>query len=412
MARDKKEKRRGKNNAGKKALRKMQANVAPDVDARAEKILRRLVSNSAYLYNPYRKPPSRVHEREEGNEFRIATISNDLALPGGRGEKAPDFDILDPQAHIEFDKGEAPEALAELTPKMFEGINMLTHADGFSFAAYRADYLAKIDKAIGEHGANLICLGELAYPHPGRHLPEYKKHELFEKELQDRADKHRVVIIGGSYHCIYRQSNECRIFLPRELDADNHPESEENGASVSPRDYTKRVPALSLREVIRRYPGTDFPYYHTPFGYLALLICLDSFDPGLFLRFLSWHADWSPNNRSHCQAMDVICIPSFSTNDKGADVAKDLSFVCRCIVVYVDTKYCNPSSEIYVCGEELHRWNSSSNLVDEDVFRVRKVDMREFRKRRNEFRELLSQSDLFRALVDNPPPTPLGTARI
>lgn len=402
--------------AGRSDLLEARDRTIAEVNHRGQKILGAVVRNTRHFHKPDLFGPRGPTHKSDPKSLRIATVSNRLMAPLGVSDE-DDFEVF------EFDRHMAPLLKSEsqwaqrfrgLSASNFANVSMLQLKASFDIEQYRTEFLSHVHRAI-EDGADAICFAELAYPHPGCVIDEYPAHVAFETELQRLADEHDILIIAGSYHCLARQTNECVIFLKQDRNKDG--EIDPLKEPTSPREYTKRSPALKMGEVVRRPIGTAYPFYRATFGAFSVLICLDSFDPTLFLRYMYWHAAAAINGNDKREVqperVDVIFVPSYSENKHGFSIAKDLSYVSQAIVVYVDATIHKLCSAIAVCGRKLENHADHNQLTQHGEYCLRELNFKSFRDDQRELIENQEKSAFFRSLIldDGPPSDPTTVER-
>lgn len=378
------------------------------VDDETTGILATLVQGTNRFYAPKQTGPRGPNNPPQVQKLRIATIATPIKLPlKGKDEVSYHHRLFDSHKDLKAAQAALAEALKKdpnhpakgafegLHPSAFARLTMFVPDDDFKFEWCRQLYRDGLERARRDK-ADAVCFAEMAFPHPAHHIDEWPAHITFVQELQDFANDNDMVIIAGSYHDLQTQTNECAIFLP--LRKNSRGKVSVTDSNQSPRYYTKRVPAQLAGEIVRRPPKTGFPHYESKFGNFAVLICFDSFDPTLFLRFLAWHHSGLDSRQGRIEAeMKVIFVPSYSDNSKGWNPALDLSYATRSVVVYVDGPYENTKAAVAVCGSTI-KASGKHGFKEDGDYAIWEIDWNDFMDERADLRDEQENSAIWQAL--------------
>ena len=195
----------------------------------------------------------------------------------------------------------------------------------------RKNFLLDLDVA-AKNGARLICFNEMAFP---RGASQASNRRLLE-QIQRVVDNHSLFVAAGTYHHPSTDHNVCPIFVP--------------GGCVDP--HAKLTSAARLKEHVRTPSGRIMRYYRTGFGKVGLLICLDAFEPTLFLKMMRQSSLFRSQDE-----IDLVLVPSFSPyNAKSIlESCQDLSYVTGATVVFVNCSERPPAHALFLGGRKLAR---------------------------------------------------------
>ena len=195
--------------------------------------------------------------------------------------------------------------------------------------AIRKQFLSEIELA-AEAGAKLVCFNELAYPTP----LDAKADAEFQLALQKLVETKSLIVVAASYHDPKGGYNLTRIFAPEK----------------DPLTHAKLTSAAKVGELIRTPSGRRLRYYKTRLGTVGILVCLDAYEPSLFLRLMQKNSEFTDE-----EEIDLILVPSFSPQNSAALVesCQDLSYATSAVVVFVNCSNINPRHAVFVAGEKM-----------------------------------------------------------
>jgi hypothetical protein len=202
-----------------------------------------------------------------------------------------------------------------------------------------------------ERGSHIIVLPEFALPPNGNAAAPI---DVRIKSLSEGAG-HDHFLFAGTRH--EGGVNRGLVFV------------RENERVSSKWWHYKLASARGLGENILGPFGKRFPIYRTVIDIegrgavpLAVMvaICYDSFDPSMFLNlmFQGVAAMFEADDVLH----KVILVPSFNNSPDFVALLRDLSFVARCTVVYVDGLHGN--ARMFVCGIAISDLNNDLDRVE------------------------------------------------
>lgn len=181
-------------------------------------------------------------------------------------------------------------------------------------------------------GADLIVFPEFALP------PSPAKQDTVVKNLENELNKtprDHFVFAGSRHEDRYNRG----LILRKE------------GNKISAEHWHyKRAPARGLGENVIGTPDTTVPTYTTNIAFeptgtftVGVAICYDTYDPTTFLSLVLEAAycvrEYLPK---------ILIVPSFNTSRDFVALLRDLSFVARCSVVYVNGLH--GDAEMFICG--------------------------------------------------------------
>ncbi|MCP4079314.1 MAG: hypothetical protein GY743_03630 [Planctomycetaceae bacterium] len=193
--------------------------------------------------------------------------------------------------------------------------------------------LAAIDGCL-TMGANIVSLGEFDYP------PMFVDTDItsFNSDIQTKIDAvdRPVFLIAGTRHDPNPATGECfnraRIFINKALNT--APRSEPLSGPIT---HDKLVSAEKSGEKISVPPGVEITYYDTCLGNIAVLICVDAYNPSVIFSMIN-------QRRNHRKDfIDYIIVPSYNSSPKLYYACQVLSLLCQCSVLLVDA--CGVSSQ-------------------------------------------------------------------
>lgn len=219
----------------------------------------------------------------------------------------------------------------------FLDVNNNSDPPAYSATDWEEERLAEIQTCLNK-GANVICLGEFDFP-PCE--PDVD-HAAFRSNVQsmiDRAD-FPVFLLAGSRHEYAASSpysaaschNIARVFVNKAL---------KTKTSVTNTDFEfphyKLVPATKAGEVLSPRNSIKTRYYETSLGRIAVLICVDAYDPTILFSML-YPRLFAPKGVGANQPnrVDLILVPAYNLSPKLYYACQVLSLLCKCTVVLVD----------------------------------------------------------------------------
>ena len=248
----------------------------------------------------------------------------------------------------------------------------------------RADWeqmrLDKIRECV-DAGANMICLGEYDFtPHS-----DSERETDFTNEISKIIDGQGrpILVVAGSRHeprTVQRPSgaayvewhNVARIVCSDELcNNPNQPCKEFL--------HDKLVSATKAGEIIARPSEIDVKYYDTVLGRIAVLICVDAYDPTVILSLINPELNRHSSKRGNKNnSLDFVLVPAYNYSPKLYYSCQVLSMIAQCTVLLVDT--CNHFSEnpraenlktecteLFICGRTFSDIRDSKEPKDQGV---------------------------------------------
>ncbi len=193
----------------------------------------------------------------------------------------------------------------------------------------REDFLAAL-RRVAKAGAKLVCFNEMSYPD----AMDIETSRELRAEIREIVDENQLFVIAGTHHHRQTFHNLCPIFAANR--------------EIIP--HAKLSSAAKLEEKIRTPAGRVMRYYKTTFGAVGLLICLDAYEPTLFLRMMKQSSVWQNE-----EGVDFVFVPAFSPNNSKAvcDACQDLSYTTGAIVVYVNCPERRPRHAVFVAGKKM-----------------------------------------------------------
>ena len=257
---------------------------------------------------------------------------------------------------------------------------------------------------------DIVCFPELSYPPPSNRTYSRIEPTTYREELvntyfdrssygrnRDDYEKRMIGLLNGhgepftflgSFHCPFDFYN-IGIIYP--LGARTHTlKAEASGKYLDdhstdnkpiqwklspPILYRKRFPARRLNEFTRVPSNFEFHTYSVSGLRMGVMICSDVLDANQLLNVARVNAFGTVHNK-----IDVIMVPSYNESPRLVSMCRELSYLARNIVVYVnanDQKVTSdeepspiPKSTIFVAGFEPHELQqlgakSASILIDQ-----------------------------------------------
>jgi predicted amidohydrolase len=223
-----------------------------------------------------------------------------------------------------------------------------------------------IDEAL-KAGANVICLGEFDFPPhdiegtvnpPGESASAIERHRQW---ITDRLMQHgkSTLVFAGSSHewtdhgCV----NTGEVFIA---------DDDGRGLRVHHEQHRKRVAAGGLREVLTQVTSPILPYFGTSLGNIAVLICIDAFDPGVIMSMVA--------SSRGIDRIGMILVPSYNPSEQLVLSCQQLSYLANCCVVYVNAMRTarHDKAQAFLSGIRLRTWHAQlENIVEMVKSRVR-----------------------------------------
>jgi hypothetical protein len=325
--------------------------IVPPEWARDVELLRRLVDRSEKIIDSY---PRVLGHEDPPHEYRIATVSSDLRL---------DDLVANPKSAERGYKTYAVHS-TEILQRL------------------RDEFLSDLEQAV-KAGAEIVCFNEMAFP-CGNEVESSKE---FEQDVQQIVNDRKILLIAGTFHHPDTDHNLCPIFAP------------EHAAEY----HAKLTSAARIQEEVRTPAGRKMRYYRTSFGRAGVLICLDVYEPTLFLRLLR-----QSNHFSREEDIDLVFVPAFSPHNSKilCDACKDLSYVTGAVVVYVNCAERDPRHAVFVAGKQMPGQSSQADgyqrksLPPRAVLHTVRIDT--LRNLRNKMRD--SYSPIMRFMMGDETP--------
>lgn len=195
-----------------------------------------------------------------------------------------------------------------------------------------------------ERKSEIVLLPEFALPSAGSNSHATRSIVERIEEVCKRADVEDHFLMAGTRH--EQRYNRGLIFSKR-------------GDKVAPAWWHYKVAsARNLGENIMGPFGKNFASYKTGIKFITdeasitVAVCYDTYDPTMFLNIV-------------LQAMDsqmkkvpkIILVPSFNPADDFVALLRDLSFLARCTVIYVNGLH--GDATMFVCGFEIEDFSAT-----------------------------------------------------
>lgn len=216
-----------------------------------------------------------------------------------------------------------------------------------------------IDEALtGE--ANVVALGEFDFPphdvdgvliNPGDSAAAIEGHREWIKGRLAKHGRPALVFAGSSHEwaghgCV----NVGEVFIA---------DDDGRGLQVHHHRYRKRVAAGGLGETLTQVTSPLLPYFGTSFGKIAVLICIDAFDPGVIMSMVA-----SPRG---IDRVGMILVPSYNPSERLVRSCQQLSYLANCCVVYVNAMGSarHTKAQVFLSGISLRTWRAQlTNIVE------------------------------------------------
>lgn len=191
--------------------------------------------------------------------------------------------------------------------------------------------LLRLLRAAVEQGADIICLSELAYPYLA-HLDQD-----LEKNIRETIDG-RSHVVCGSFHSPKYYMNVTKVFSRSPL-----------SGLANPMPHAKKTSATQIGEQVLVPFNREIRVYKTELGNIAVLICLDIYNPALILPLVRWNAE---DGQVH-----FVFVPSYyfqnAKMDKVTDCVRELSILLGCAVFISHSNESAIHRLGYLCGEPI-----------------------------------------------------------
>ncbi len=274
-----------------------------------------------------------LEEKKAGSpidcRLRIAAIGRRVRI-----SKIPNI------GHLDEDLCALPEVAERVITDLPEdaGVKQLgrtkpvRRADG---TGWHQAVMTHIKQALG-HRCHVVLLPEFALPSANDESHKDGIDEVI-KKLSETAQQDHFLFAGSRHEGSY---NRGLIF------------SRQNGKVSNKWWHYKVASARNLGENILGPYGDKIPSYLTTFRFhddvdghfaITVAICYDAFDPTMFLNLILQAVT------SDADFLDkIILVPSFNPSEDFVALLRDLSFLARCPVVYVNGLHGN--AKMFVCG--------------------------------------------------------------
>lgn len=229
-----------------------------------------------------------------------------------------------------------------------------------------------IDVALNK-GANVICLGEFDFPPVDidstirpleQSVAANERHRDWIKTRLLTNAKPALIFAGSSHDWSDRGcTNVGEVFIA---------DDDGGGLRVYHERYRKRVAAGGLGETLTQVTDATLPYFGTSLGKIAVLICIDAFDPGVIMSIVA--------SSRGIDRVGMILVPSYNPSERLVQSCQQLSYLANCCVVYVNAMATAPhdKAQVFLSGISLRTWLAQLNNHRELVNREVKPDHRIF----------------------------------
>jgi predicted amidohydrolase len=300
----------------------------------------------------------------EDDHLKIVTYATDGVMcdfnkPDARGDRYPFYLHRDPQRRASGFRVNG-DAVVE---------------DKYDQGKWIARNQAAIDKALNA-GAHVVCLGEFDFP-PIDDTCDIAISQALNKKHKDwiveRLNRHAkpALVFGGSSH-VWDANGACsnigHIFTC---------DAEVTGGGMKAREhvYEKRISAKSLGESVAQSSTPTLTYFGTSYARIAVLICVDAFDPGIVTSIMANSRD------DNIDRVGIILVPSYNPSKQLVRSCQQLSYLANCIVVYVNAfEHANHDrGQVFLSGIPLKTWKSQLENVEKLLGQQVKPDARVYR---------------------------------
>jgi predicted amidohydrolase len=235
-----------------------------------------------------------------------------------------------------------PDLDFELKDEIFGGTKYTLRALRPEAAKKMSEKLTQSVQSADDAGAHFVCVNELGFPleYISDRLERDRRRQELYSTFRDSAKVSGMFIIAGTHHCFDTGYNLAALFHPG-----IGPERK------NPILHAKKVSAHTIHEKVVLPYSRFVKYYWTSYGTIAILICLDSYDPTLLIGMVTA----SYNENLKYRRADVVFVPSYNPDPMGAiSAARTLSYLLSNVVVLTNEYSCGGASKrsVFVCGNE------------------------------------------------------------
>jgi len=194
--------------------------------------------------------------------------------------------------------------------------------------------LLYLDRCI-EQKVNIVCLGEFDYP-PCQHGSDDSEFEIaIQRKIMGL--EFPMFVLAGTRHEKENSPEKCanvaKIFVNDNLKntvADHLPPNYQY-------QHEKVVSATKAGEILSPPSRIGANYYDTALGRIAVLICVDAYNPTVIFSLLDQKI-YNPANSFDALSdrIDFILVPAYNFSPKLYYSCQILSLLCRCTVLLVD----------------------------------------------------------------------------
>ena len=299
---------------------------------------------------------------------RLCQRSNHIVLP--KVEKISSSSRLPAKLKIVSISQKIPVNYLKRTPEKLNNNNnveyLLYPLKPQHFLEIKDTLVNSIEYGCREKGAHFIVTNE--FGNPLTYLSDnYDNDKLyFEKHFRELSKAHKTYLLTGTHHCKETLFNLASLYH-------FEPKSKRN-----PILHAKKTSAASVGEKVVVPYTKKIKYYRTKYGIIAILICLDSFDPTIVLGLT--RALYNPDNDA--PKPDIIFVPSYSrSHDLSVKAARDLSFFLSTIVVLTNEYQFGGGvlDTVYMCGDVVNGCRTEIN----DNTMYFEIDKKEYEKKQS-----------------------------
>ena len=281
-----------------------------------------LCARDTYRLKPQKLSSVEKKDALDDEEVTIAAIAmgrNDIGLP----DKHPDEKTADEVMPLRF------EAVGDF---VFTSVNRNGDPE-YDKDAWEAERLSYLDRCLKER-ANIICLGEFDFPPQQAGVDD----DSFAAAVLAKINGYDfpVFVVAGSRHEYHQSGPSChnvaRIIVNNALNT-----APAGYSKPSVYRHNKVIPAAKVGERLSAPDGIVAQYYDTKLGRIAVLICVDAYNPTLMFSLFDpklrqrGGADENDSDR-----LDFILVPAYNYSPKLYYSCQVLSLLCKCTVLLVD----------------------------------------------------------------------------
>jgi predicted amidohydrolase len=223
-----------------------------------------------------------------------------------------------------------------------------THAlDDARLERWQETILSHIEKAL-DRNSEIVLLPEFALPSaPSRGAPIDERI----RKLSERDSVGDHFMVAGTRHeerynrgfVVSKRKNEVKDWW-----------------------HYKMASARGLGENVMGPFGKNFPSYITSMPFvndtarITVAVCYDTYDPTMFLNIVLEAMDSQMKGKPK-----IILVPSFNLADDFVALLRDLSFLARCTVIYVNGLY--GDARMFVCGYAIVDFANKLPLIKQTI---------------------------------------------